>query len=97
MGEQHSQKQGLKSSAQKEDRARDAYAELPASSRVAGAFGGNRRSTPLNYRAPKGCGWPCSAGTFPARSCTSNWLSIPLTPCTKREARRTFGNSSARI
>jgi len=27
MGEQHSQKQGLKSSAQKEDRARDAYAE----------------------------------------------------------------------
>ena len=46
MGEQHSQKQGLKSSAQKEDRARDAYAELPASSRVAGAFGKNRRSTP---------------------------------------------------
>ena len=29
MGEQHSQKQGLKSSSQKEDRARDAYAELP--------------------------------------------------------------------
>jgi len=46
MGEQHSQKQGLKSSAQKEDRARDAYAELPASSSVAGAFGKNRRSTP---------------------------------------------------
>ena len=46
MGEQHSQKQGLKSSAQKEDRARDAYAELPASTRVAGAFGKNRRSTP---------------------------------------------------
>ena len=46
MGEQHSQKQGLKSSAQKEDRARDAYAELPASSRVAGAFGNKQRSTP---------------------------------------------------
>ena len=46
MGEQHSQKQGLKSSAQKEDRARDAYAELPASSRVAGAFGKKQRSTP---------------------------------------------------
>ena len=48
MGEQHSQKQGLKSSAQKEDRARDAYAELPASSRVSGAFGKNRRSTPTD-------------------------------------------------
>ena len=48
MGEQHSQKQGLKSSAQKEDRARDAYAELPASSRVSGAFGKNRHSTPTD-------------------------------------------------
>ena len=48
MGEQHSQKQGLKSSAQKEDRARDAYAELPASSRVAGAFGKHERSTPTD-------------------------------------------------
>ena len=48
MGEQQSQKQGLKSSAQKEDRARDAYAELPASSRVAGAFGKNRRTTPTD-------------------------------------------------
>jgi hypothetical protein len=48
MGEQHSQKQGLKSSAQKEDQARDAYAEVPASSRVAGAFGKNQRSTPTD-------------------------------------------------
>ena len=48
MGEQHSQKQGLKSSAQKEHRARDAYAELPASSRVAGAFGKKQRSTPTD-------------------------------------------------
>lgn len=48
MGEQQSQKQGLRSSAQKEDRARDAYAELPASSQVAGAFGKNQRSTPTD-------------------------------------------------
>jgi hypothetical protein len=48
MGERHSQKQGLRSSAQKEDRARDAYAELPASSKVTGAFGKNRRSTPTD-------------------------------------------------
>ena len=48
MGEQHSQKKGLRSSAQKEDRARDAYAELPASSRAGGAFGSNRRTTPTD-------------------------------------------------
>jgi hypothetical protein len=48
MGEQQSQKQGLRSSAQKEDRARDAYAELPGSSKVAGAFGRNGRSTPTD-------------------------------------------------
>ena len=48
MGEQHSQKKGLRSSAQKEDRARDAYAEPPASSRAAGAFGKNRRNTPTD-------------------------------------------------
>lgn len=39
MGEQQSHKRGLRSAAQKEDRARDAYAELPASNRVRGAFG----------------------------------------------------------
>jgi hypothetical protein len=48
MGEQHSQKQGVKSSAQKEDRARDAYAKLPASNEVAGAHGKNRRTTPTD-------------------------------------------------
>jgi len=48
MGEQHSQKKGLRSSAQKEDRAREAYAELSASSRAAGAFGTNRRTTPTD-------------------------------------------------
>jgi hypothetical protein len=39
MGEHQSQKQGLRSSAQKEERARDAYAPLPASNEVGGAFG----------------------------------------------------------
>lgn len=39
MGEQQSQKQGLRSSAQKEQRARDAYEPLPASKEVAGTFG----------------------------------------------------------
>lgn len=48
MDEQHSQKKGLRSSAQKEDRARDAYAELSASSQAAGAFGKNRRTTPTD-------------------------------------------------
>ncbi len=46
MGEQQSQKQGLRSSAQKEDRARDANAPLPASNPVAGAFGKRERTTP---------------------------------------------------
>ena len=46
MGEQQSQKQGLRSSAQKEDRARDANAPLPASNPVAGAFGKRERATP---------------------------------------------------
>ena len=39
MGEQQSKKRGVRSAAQKEARARDAYAELPASNRVYGAFG----------------------------------------------------------
>jgi len=45
MGEQQSQKQGLRSSAQKEDRARDAEAPLPASNPVPGAYGKHQRST----------------------------------------------------
>jgi len=45
MGEQQSQKQGLRSSAQKEDRARDAEAPLPASNPVAGADGKRQRTT----------------------------------------------------
>jgi hypothetical protein len=39
MSEQKSQKRGVRSEAQKEDEARDAYAPIPAASRVAGAFG----------------------------------------------------------
>ena len=39
MGEQQSQKHGLRSSAQKEERAREDYAPIPPSNPVAGAFG----------------------------------------------------------
>ena len=39
MGEQQSQKRGLKSSAQKETRARNGYDETPASNQAGGAFG----------------------------------------------------------
>ena len=39
MGEQQSQKRGLASESQKEQRARDAYAPIPPSNGVAGAFG----------------------------------------------------------
>lgn len=39
MGEQQSNKRGVRSEAQKADAARDAYAELPASAQSAGAFG----------------------------------------------------------
>jgi hypothetical protein len=41
MSEQQSGKEGLKSSAQKEARARDVDAPLPASNPVGGAFGGD--------------------------------------------------------
>ncbi len=41
MGEQQSQKRGLASESQKEQRARDAYAPIPPSNAVAGAFGEN--------------------------------------------------------
>jgi len=67
MGEQHSQKQGLKSSAQKEDQARDAYAELPASSEAAGAFGKNRRSTPTDDELSLSIAAKTTAGEKPKR------------------------------
>ena len=39
MEEQQSQKTGMRSDAQKQDRAREGYEPLPASQPVAGAFG----------------------------------------------------------
>ena len=42
MTEQLSQKRGVRSSAQKEDRARNQYEEMPAASQVAGAHGNTR-------------------------------------------------------
>ena len=42
MGEQLSKKRGVRSSAQKEDRARNQYEETPASSQVAGAHGNTK-------------------------------------------------------
>jgi hypothetical protein len=45
MSEQQSGKKGLKSSAQKEARARDVDAPLPAGNPVRGAFGGNDSNT----------------------------------------------------
>ena len=48
MSEQPSQKEGLRSSAQKEERARDAKAPLPASNPVAGAFGEREQPAPTD-------------------------------------------------
>lgn len=42
MGEQQSQKRGVRSEAQKEERAREGYDPLPPSNAVAGAFGENK-------------------------------------------------------
>ena len=42
MAEQFSKKRGVRSSAQKEDRARNKYDEMPASSQVAGAHGNTK-------------------------------------------------------
>ena len=45
---EQSQKRGVKSEAQKTDRAREGYAPLPASNPVPGAFGENKRDTPTD-------------------------------------------------
>ena len=45
MGEQQSQKRGVRSEGQKLDRAREGYDPLPASQPVAGAFGEHSSST----------------------------------------------------
>jgi hypothetical protein len=47
MSEQKSQKRGVRSEAQKEDEARDAYAPIPAATQVAGAFG-NRENESIS-------------------------------------------------
>lgn len=46
MGEQQSQKRGLRSESQKEAQARNAYAPIPPSSEVPGAFGDHKSNTP---------------------------------------------------
>ncbi len=51
MGEQQSQKSGVRSEAQKNDRARNGYDPLPASNPVAGAFGDRERDTPTDREA----------------------------------------------
>jgi hypothetical protein len=48
MSEQTSQKRGLASEGQKERRARDAYAPIPPSNAVAGAFGNPEPDTPTD-------------------------------------------------
>ena len=48
MEEQQSQKTGVRSDAQKQDRARDGYAPIPPANPVAGAFGEHKRDTPTD-------------------------------------------------
>lgn len=48
MEEQQSQKSGVRSEAQKQDRARDGYAPIPPANPVAGAFGEHKRDTPTD-------------------------------------------------
>jgi len=48
MSEQQSQKTGVRSDAQKNDRARDGYDPIPPANPVAGAFGDRERDTPTD-------------------------------------------------
>ena len=48
MSEQQSQKSGLRSDAQKQDRARDGYDPIAPANPVAGAFGDRERDTPTD-------------------------------------------------
>lgn len=48
MSEQQSQKRGVRSEAQKTERARDGYEPIPPSNEVAGAFGDKSRTTPTD-------------------------------------------------
>ena len=49
--EQQSQKSGVRSEAQKNDRARDGYNPIPPANPVAGAFGEHKRDTPTDQDA----------------------------------------------
>ena len=46
--EQQSQKRGIRSDAQKQDRAREGYDPIPPANPVAGAFGEHKRDTPTD-------------------------------------------------
>ena len=48
MGEQQSQKRGVRSEAQKEERARAGYSPIPPSNPVGGAFGEHKSETPTD-------------------------------------------------
>ena len=48
MSEQQSHKRGVRSEAQKEMRAREAYDPIPLTNRVGGAFGEKKRDTPTD-------------------------------------------------
>jgi hypothetical protein len=48
MSEQQSQKRGVRSEAQKEEKARDGYAPIPPANAVGGAFGERNRDTPTD-------------------------------------------------
>ena len=46
--DQQSQKSGVRSEAQKTERARDGYAPIPPANPVAGAFGEHKKDTPTD-------------------------------------------------
>lgn len=48
MEEQQSQKRGIRSDAQKQERARDGYEPVAPANPVAGAFGEHKRDTPTD-------------------------------------------------
>jgi hypothetical protein len=51
MGEQQSQKRGVRSEGQKAEKARNGYAPIPPANPVGGAFGERERDTPTDEEA----------------------------------------------
>jgi hypothetical protein len=49
--DQQSQKKGVRSEAQKQERAREGFEPMPPSNPVAGAFGEHKRDTPTDQEA----------------------------------------------